>query len=147
PRLGHGEAVGLLAAHRGEEILLALLAFAGHQYVGRPGHAIPVQRIVGAAELALIHDPGLGIEPGAARFRRHVGSIEAGCDRLCLELLIKVLAQFAGAFDLRLMREELVLDEIARRLDDHALFFCESEIHLRQLPMWKVSEWPSTAMA
>src|SRR4029079_6412964 len=49
--------------------------------------------------------------------------------------------------DLRLMREELVLDEISRRLDDHALFFAESEIHGRQLPMWKVSERPSTAMA
>src|SRR6185295_2572126 len=146
-RLGHGEAVGLLSANRGEEIFLALLAFACHQDVGRPRHAVPMQCIVGTPELALIHDPGLGIEAGAAGFGGHIGGIEAGGDRLGLELLIEVLAQFPGALDLRLMREELVLDEISRRLDDHALFFAESEIHGRQLPMWKVSEWPSTAMA
>ncbi len=133
-RLGHGKAIRFLAAHGGEEIFLALLALAGHQDIGRPRHAVPMQRVVGAAQLLLIEDPGQRIETGAAGFGRHVGGIEAGCDRLGLDLLAQIRAQHAGVFDLGFMRIELVLDEIARRLDDHVLFFGESEIHERQLP-------------
>ena len=93
-----------------------------------------MQRVIGLAELLLIEDPGQRIEAGAADFGRHVGGIEAGFDRLGLELLAQILAQLAGALDLGLMRIKLVLDEIARGLDDHPLFFGQGEIHGRQHP-------------
>ena len=48
---------------------------------------------------------------------------------LRLDLVAEVVAQHAGFLDLGFMRIELVDDEIARRLDDHLLFFGEIEIH------------------
>ena len=148
-RLGHGEAVRFLAANAGEQIFFALLRRAGEQDVRGPRHAGPVQRVVGAAELLLVEQPGHRIEPGAADIGRHVGGIEPGFDRLGLELLDQVAAQHAGALDLLLMRIELVLDEGARRLDDQPLFFRKAEIHGAQpffLPflLRLLRPWPSS---
>ena len=127
--LGHGQAVRLLAAHGGEEVLLALLALAGHQDVGRARDTGPVQRIIRPAQLLLVEHPGERIEPCTAHLGRHVGGIEAGLDGLGLDPVAEVVAQHARLLDLGLMRIELVDDEIARRLDDHLLFFGEVEIH------------------
>ena len=82
--LGHGEAIRFLAADAGKQIFLALLRRAGEQDVRGPRHAGPVQRIVGAAELLLVEQPGHRIEPGAADIGRHVGGIKPGRDRLGL---------------------------------------------------------------
>ena len=127
--LGHGQAIRLLAADAREQIFLALLGRAGEQDVRRPRHAGPVQRIVGAAELLFVEQPGRRIQPGAADIGRHVGGIEPGGDRLGLELLDKLAAQMTAALHLLLMRVELVLDEGARRLDDQALLVGKAEIH------------------
>ena len=91
--LGHGQAVRLLAADAGKQVLLALLRRAGEQDVRGPRHAGPVQRVVGAAELLLVEQPGHRIEPGAADLGRHVGGIEPGGDRLGLELVDQLAAQ------------------------------------------------------
>ena len=57
-RLGHGEAIHHFSLNRGKEIFLALLADAGHQNVGGPCDAVPMERVVGAAELLLVEHPG-----------------------------------------------------------------------------------------
>ena len=59
---------------------------ASRMFEGR-ADAGPVQRVVGAAELLLVEQPGHRIEAGAADIGRHVGGIEPGVDRLGLELL------------------------------------------------------------
>ena len=128
-RLGHRQAVPFLAADAGEQVFFALLRRAGEQDVGGPRHAGPVQRVVGAAELLLVEQPGHRIEPGAADIGRHVGGVEPGLDRLGLDLLDQLAAQHAGALDLALMRVKLVLDEGPRRLDDELLLFRQAEIH------------------
>ena len=94
-RLGHGEAIRFLAANAGKQIFFALLRRAGEQDVRGPRHAGPVQRVVGAAELLLVEQPGHRIEPGAADIGRHVGGIEPGFDRLGLDLLDQFAAQHA----------------------------------------------------
>ena len=127
--LRHGEAVGLVAAHGGKQIALALLSHAGHENIGRSRYAVPVERIIGAAELLFVENPAERIKTGTAHLCRHIGSIEAGGNCLLLEFLAQVLAQLAGAFDLRLMGKKLVLHEAPRRLDDHPLLFGEGEIH------------------
>ena len=127
--LGHGEAVRLLAADAGEQILLALLGRARQQDVRRPRHAGPVQRIVRPAELLLVEQPSHRIEPGAADIGRHVGGIEPCLDRLGLQLGDQLGPEHAGALDLLLMRIKLVLDKGARRLDDQLLLFGQAEIH------------------
>src|SRR5262245_14191558 len=129
-RLGHGKTVGTLSTHRGEEISFTLLTFAGHENVGRTRDAIPVERIVGATEFSFVQNPGQSIEPGAADFGRHVGGIEARRDRLMLQFLAQILAQHAGALDLRLMREQLRFDEGASRLHNHLLLFAQGKVHL-----------------
>ena len=49
-----------------------------------------MQRVVGAAELALVEDPGERVEPGAADLGGHVGGVEAGVDRLALALVTQL---------------------------------------------------------
>ena len=88
-----------------------------------------MQRVIGAAQLLFVENPGQRIEAGAAGFGRHVGGIEAGCNGLGLDLFAKLRAQHTRVLDLDFMGIELVDDEIARRLDDHVLFFGELEIH------------------
>jgi hypothetical protein len=128
-RLGHRHAVDLLAAHARISVAFALLLVAGHQDVRWPCHAVPVQRVVGAAKLLFVEHPGQRIEPCTAHFFGHVGGIKPGLDGLCLQLFIQLAAQLAGALDFRLVGVQLVLDERARRVDDHLLFFGEVEVH------------------
>ena len=86
-RLGHGEAIHHFSLNGGEEIFFALFADAGHEDVGGPRDAVPMQRVIGAAQFLFVENPGQRIEAGAARFGRHVGGIEAGGDGLGLDFL------------------------------------------------------------
>ena len=106
-----------------------------------------MQRIIGAAELLLVENPGEGIEARTTHFGGHVGGIESGFDGLGLDLVAQVVAQNARFLDLGLVGVKLVLDEVTRRLDDHLLFVGEIEIHNSAHLMWKVSTWPSMAMS
>ena len=92
--LGHGEAVRLLAADAGRRGIsrAARACRRSRMFEGR-ADAGPVQRVVGAAELLLVEQPGQRIEAGAADILRHVGGVEAGGDRLGLELFDQLAAQ------------------------------------------------------
>ena len=124
---GHGEAIHHFSLYGGEEIFFALFADAGHKDVGGPCDAIPMERVIGAAQLFFIENPSQRVEAGTARFDRHVGGVEAGGNGLGLDFLTQRRAQNTGGLDLDFMRIEFVGDEIARRLDDHVLFFGELE--------------------
>ena len=127
---GHRQAIPGLAPDAGHQILLALFGIARQQDVRRPRHAGPVQGIVGPAQFLFVKQPGQRIEPRAAHLGRHVGGVKPGRHRLRLDLADQLHRQMAGALDHLLMRIKLVLDKGARRVDDHLLFFGQSEIHL-----------------
>ena len=128
-RFGHRETVDAFAADGRQQVALALLALAREQDVGRTAHAVVVQRIAGAAQLFLVQRPRDGIEPAATDVRRHVGRIQAGFDRLGLELALQFVTQNARALDLGFVRVQLPLHELPRRLDDQLLFVGETEVH------------------
>jgi hypothetical protein len=128
-RFRHGKAIPFLAPDAGIEVFLPLLLGPCQQDVRRPRDAGPVQGVVGLAQFLFIEKPGQGIEARAPHLGRHVGGIEARLHGLGLNLLDQVHAQVACAFHLHLMGVKLVLDEAARRLDDHLLFFGQAELH------------------
>ena len=126
---GHGEAVPFLAPDTGIEVLLPLLLVPGQKDVRRSRDAGPVERIVGAAKLLFVKQPGQRIEARAADLLGQVGCVKTGLYRLGLQLFYQIHGKVAAAFDRGLMRVKFVLDEGARRRDDHCLFFGQSEIH------------------
>ena len=128
-RLRHGHAVRTLAAYSRQQIALALLAFAGHQNVRGARHARPMQRIVGAAQLAFVKQPGERIKARPAHFRRHVGGVKPRLDSLGLDGIAQLRAQHARGFHFRFMRVQLVHHEIARGLNNELLLFRQREIH------------------
>ena len=81
-RLGHRQAVDLLAAHAGVEVLLALRLGPGEQDVRGSRDAGVVQRVVGLAELLLVEHPRHRVEAGPADLLGHVGGVEPGGQRL-----------------------------------------------------------------
>ena len=128
-RLGHRETVDPLAAYGRQQVALALLALAREQDIGWATHAIVVQRVAGAPQFLFVQRPRDRIEPTAADVDRHVGCVQAGCDRLRLEFALQFVAQDARALDLRFVRVQLPLHERARRIDDQPLFVGETEVH------------------
>ena len=88
-----------------------------------------MQRVTGASEFLLVENPGDRVQARPAHLDRHVGGVQAGVDRLGLQLPMQVLAQHAGLLDLLFVRIELIENELARGLDDHLLFVVEREIH------------------
>ena len=128
-RLRHRHAVGTFATHGRQQITFALLALAGHQDVRRARHARPMQRVVGAAQLAFVKQPGERIEARTTHFRRHVGGVKPGLDGLGLDGIAQLRAQHARGFYFRFMGVELIDHEIARGLDDELLLFRQREIH------------------
>ena len=127
--LGHRQAVDLLAAHAGVEVLLALGLGAGEQDVGGPRHPAVVQRVVGPAELLLEEHPGHRVEAGPADLLGHVGGVETGGQGLRADLLDELGPEHARALDLLLVGVELAFDERARHLDDAALLVGQPEVH------------------
>ncbi len=99
------------------------------------GRATQVQckRIIGAAEFLFVEQPGQGIEPGAADFRRHVGGVKPCGNCLFLDFLDQRRIEPAGPLDFGLVRIKLALDETARRCDDLALLFTQRKIHGRSV--------------
>ena len=139
-RLGHRQAVDLLAAHARVEVALALGLGAGQQDVGRSGDAGVVQRVVGLAELLLVEHPRHRVEAGPADLLGHVGGVETGGQRLGADLGGELGPQHARALDLLLVGVELALDERARHLDDAALLVGQAEVHAVDLSVsWSVS--------
>ncbi len=98
-----GEAVARFAADGGEKVLFALLGVAGHEDVGGPCHARPVQGVVGPSQFLLIKNPGQRIEPGAAYFGRHIGGVEPRFDGLLFQLVAEIVTEDARLFDLGFM--------------------------------------------
>ncbi len=110
-RLGHRQALDALAAHRRQQVTLALLAAAGQQDVGGARHAEVLQRVAGVAEFLLVQHPAHRIETGAADLARHVGRVQPGGDGLVLELLQQIGAHCARVLDLALVRHQLLAHE------------------------------------
>ena len=88
-----------------------------------------MQRIVGAAQLAFVKQPGERIKARPAHFRRHVGGVKPRLDSLGLDGIAQLRAQHARGFHFRFMRIQLVHHEIARGLNNELLLFRQREIH------------------
>src|SRR2546430_8911123 len=128
-RLAHRQALGALAAHRRQQVALALCSLTGEQDVRGPRDAGVVQHVTRIAELLLVQHPAHRIEPGATDLGGHVGGVQAGGDRPRLEFLPQLLAQPAALFDLALVRHQLAAHEFTRGCDDQLLFFGERKVH------------------
>ena len=128
-RFGHGQAVGALAAHAGQEVALALGRRPGQQDVRGPDDAGVVQGVARPAELLLEQHQRHRVEPGPADLLGHVGGVQPGRERLGPDLGDQLGAYRAGPLDLLLVREELALDERAGHLDDAALLVGQGEVH------------------
>ena len=73
-------------------------------------------------------------QAGAAGFFGKVRGVKAQINDLALDLFAQLKGDMAKALDLGLMRVDLVFDEFADRLDDHLLFFAQTEMHSKLLP-------------
>jgi hypothetical protein len=127
---GHRQAIPGLAPDAGHQVPLALLGIPRQQDVRRPRHAGPVQRIVRPAQFLFVQKPGQRIEPRAPDLDRHVRRVKPRRHGLLLDLADQLQRQVAGPLHHLLMRIKLGLHESPRRVDDHPLFFGQSEIHL-----------------
>src|SRR6266436_3987334 len=127
-RLAQGQALHPLATNGGQQIALDLLALAGPQDVGGPRHGV-LEREGGATQLPLDQRHADRIQPAAAQVFRHIGGIEAGGLGLAPDLGDQFGAHLVDALDLRLMGRQLLLDESADCVDQHALFVAGREIH------------------
>ena len=127
-RLGEGQAFDALAADGRQQIALDLLARAGAQDIGRPRHGV-LKGEGGAAQLALHQGHAHCVQPAAAQLLRHVGGIESGGFRPLADLGDQVRGHLVGALHFGLMGHQLLLDEGADRVDQHALLVAGREIH------------------
>ena len=68
-------------------------------------------------------------EAATAEFGRHVRCVDAGGDRLPLDLCDEFVGHRSQALDFLLVRHQFLLGERAHGVDDHLLFFAEFELH------------------
>ncbi|MCY1355806.1 hypothetical protein D9M69_422420 [compost metagenome] len=132
-RFGEGEAVDLLALHAGQQVILDLLALAGHEDLRGPRDE-HVQRPGDLRQLALDQRLGQIVEAATTDFLGHVEGIEAGRDGLAANLRGELRGHGVGAVHFFLIGQQFLLDEALHRLDEHFLFLGQFEIHGGHLP-------------
>ena len=125
--LAHGQALHPLAPHGGQQVLLHLVAGAGPQDVGRPGHDV-VQGVGGPAEGPLGHGQGQVVEPAPAQLDGHVGRVDPGVDGFAADLLHELGRHLAGALHLGLVGYQLALGERPDGVDHHLLGVVDREV-------------------
>lgn len=82
-----------------------------------------------APELPLDQGEGDMVEAGTADFFREIAGVKAKIDAFATDLVSELRRDDAAALDFVFVRIDFGFDEGADRLDDHFLFFAQSEIH------------------
>ncbi len=136
--LGHRQRVELLAAHRRQQVLLALRLVAGLQDAGRAAEEHR-ERVRRAAELALEQREVDVAETAAAELLGDVGGEVAGLDALVANRVAELERHLAGFLDFGLVRVDFLLDELAHGVDDHLLLEAQSEMQHEDSPRFSSS--------
>ncbi|MNO89273.1 hypothetical protein D3C76_807520 [compost metagenome] len=127
-RFGQGEAVDFLALDARQQVVVDLLAGAGHEDFRRPRDK-HVQRPGDLGQLTFDQCLGQVVQATTAHLLRHVENIETGGDRLAADLRGQLRGDFVGAVDLGFIGQQFLLDEAAYRVHQHFLFLGQLEIH------------------
>ena len=127
-RFGQGEAVDLLALDARQQVVVDLLAGAGHEDLRRPRDE-HVQRPGDLRQLALDQRLGQVVQAATTDLFGHVEGVETGGDRLAANLRGQLRGDFVGAVDLGFIGQQFLLDEAAYRVHQHFLFLGQLEIH------------------
>ncbi|MNZ91038.1 hypothetical protein D3C78_1100110 [compost metagenome] len=127
-RFGQGEAVDFLALDARQQVVVDLVAGAGHEDFRRPCDE-HVQRPGDLGQLTLDQRLGQVVQATTAHFFGHVEGVEAGGDRLAANLRRQLRGHLVGAVDLLFIGQQFLLDEAAYRVHQHFLFLGQLEIH------------------
>ncbi|MNY11703.1 hypothetical protein D3C86_1447470 [compost metagenome] len=127
-RLGQGEAVDFFALDARQQVVVDLVAGAGHEDFRRPGHE-HMQRPGHLGQLTFDQRLGQVIQAATTHFFGHVEGVETCRDGLAANLRCQFRGNLVGAVDLLFIGQQFLLDEAAYRVHQHFLFLGQLEIH------------------